>query len=181
MVCLKLPKYHHKYVSESRDPGSKSTWRWLLPACGSGDQHREYDMSHDISLGTYHEVGTVRNIGLRSSAGKGRFATHFPLRIAPYSSGFSREPGSTGAHSVAGTVSRSTFGRSGTYTLQCNLNPLVLDADMLHKRKCIYEKNVSTRPGTAKSTTAQQWQTAQTEQHSDVGEQTDSINSMMWW
>jgi hypothetical protein len=134
-------------------------------------------MSHDDRLGTYHEVGTVGNIGLRSGAGKGRFARHAPLRVAPYSSGLRRDPGSTGAQSVAGTVSRSTFGRSGTYTLQCNLNPLVLDADMLHKRKCIYEKNVSTRSGTADSAAARQWQT---EQHSDAGERTDSINSMMW-
>jgi hypothetical protein len=141
------------------------------------------NMSHD-SLGTYHEIGTLRNIGVRSSAGKGRFAKDVPLRIGTYSSGFRREPGSAGTQNVAGTVSRSTFGRSGTYTLQCNLNPLVLDADMLHKRRCIYEKHVSTRPGTAKSATLQQWQTAQTrhsvEERSDVGEQTDSINSMMW-
>lgn len=160
--------------------------------CGSvgqfGGQQREHDsssrnMSHD-SLGTYHEVGTLRNISLRSSAGKGRFAKHAPLRIATYSSGLRREAGSAGTQNVAGTVSRSTFGRSGTYTLQCNLNPLVLDADMLNKRKCIYEKTVSTHPGTAKSVTLQQWQTAQTglnvEERSDVGERTDSMNSMMW-
>jgi hypothetical protein len=160
--------------------------------CGSvgqfGGQQREHDscnrnMSHD-SLGTYHEVGSLGNISLRSSAGKGRFAKHAPLRIATYSSGFRRGPGGTGTQNVVGTVSRSTFGRSGTYTLQCNLNPLVLDADMLNKRKCIYEKNVSTHPGTAKSLTLQQWQTAQTrlnaEERSDVGARTDSINSMMW-
>lgn len=147
--------------------------------CGSvgqfGGQQREHD-----SLGTYHEVGSVGNISLRSSAGKGRFAKHVPLKAATYRRG----PGGTGTQNVVGTVSRSTFGRSGTYTLQCNLNPLVLDANMLNKRKCIYEKNVSTHPGTAKSVTLQQWQTAQTrlniEEHSDVGEQTDSINSMMW-
>jgi hypothetical protein len=160
--------------------------------CGSvgqfGGQQREHDscsrnMSHD-NLGTYHEVGSLGNISLRSSAGKGRFAKHVPLRTGTYSSGFRRGPGGTGTQNVVGTVSRSTFGRSGTYTLQCNLNPLVLDADMLNKRKCIYEKNVSTHPGTAKSVTPQQWQTAQTrldvEERSDVGERTDSINSMMW-
>jgi len=94
------------------------------------------------------------------------------------------EPGNM-TQNVAGTVSRSTFGHSGTYTLRCNLNPLALDVDILNKRKCIYEKNVSTRPGTATSASLQKWHNPLSTlnvvaEHPEAGEGTNHINSMMW-
>lgn len=131
------------------------------------------------SVGTYRDVGSCS-----SSTGRGRFRNDIPLRIDTYSSGFRMEPGNMTQH-VAGTVSRSTFGHSGTYTLKCNLNPLALDVDTLNKRKCIYEKNVSTRPGTATSASLQKWHNPPrtlnvVEEHPEAGEGTNSINSMMW-
>jgi hypothetical protein len=133
----------------------------------------------NYSSGTYRDVGACRNVSERSIAGRGRFANAIPLRIDTYSSRFRTEPGRTMTQTVAGTVSRSTFSQSGTYTLRCNLNPLALDANMLSKRKCIYEKNISTNPGTAKSA-AFQSRFSVAEEHPEVGEGSDSINSMMW-
>jgi len=142
------------------------------------------------SFERYHEVGASsslpgRNVGERSSAGRGRFANGIPLRIDTYNSWFRREPGSTMTETVAGTVSRSTFGRSGTYTLKCNLNPLALDANKLNKRKCIYEKSVTTHPGMAKSATLHTWHNPQSRlsvvgEPPVVDEGQNNISSMMW-
>jgi hypothetical protein len=144
------------------------------------DQQSVYNRNmSNYSFGTYHDVGACRNVSERSSAGKGRFANAIPLRIDTYSSRIRTEPGRTMTQTVAaGTVSRSTFSRSGTYTLRCNLNPLAVDADTLSKRKCIYEK-ISTHPGTTKSVVLQS-RFSVPEEHPEVGERSDSINSMMW-
>ncbi|KAJ9583056.1 hypothetical protein L9F63_022598 [Diploptera punctata] len=119
------------------------------------------------------------NFNERSSAGKGRFASGIPSRIDSYSSRLRRESGATMSQLAAGSVTRSTFGRSGTYTLKCNLNPLALAAEQRNKRKCIYEKNtgISTLPG--------KWIPPQnrfnvTQQPLELAERKDSINSMMW-
>jgi hypothetical protein len=145
-----------------------------LPECGSVWQTGGHQKAYN-SVGTYRDVGSCR-----SSTGRGRFRNDIPLRIDTYSSGFRTEPGNM-TQNVAGTVSQSTFGHSGTYTLKCNLNPLALDVDMLNKRKCIYEKNVSTRPGTATSATVQKWHNRPSvEEHPEAGEGANSINSMMW-
>lgn len=140
----------------------------------TGGQQKAYN-----SAGTYRDVGSCS-----SSTGRGRFRNDIPLRIDTYSSGFRMEPGNM-TQNVAGTVSRSTFGHSGTYTLRCNLNPLALDVDILNKRKCIYEKNVSTRPGTATSASLQKWHNPLSTlnvvaEHPEAGEGTNHINSMMW-
>lgn len=188
-LCSKLPKYR-RYTSESRDPGLKSTWRWLLPECGSEwqvrtegvrDQQRVHNRNtSDYSSGMYRDVGACINSSERNSAGKGRFANAIPLRTDTCSSSFRTEPGRAMTQTLAGTVCRSPFSRSGTYTLRCNLNPLALDADVLNKRKCIYEKNISTHPGTAKFASLQSRFSA-VEEHPEVGEGSDSMNSMMWW
>lgn len=140
----------------------------------TGGQQKAYN-----SAETYRDVGSCS-----SSTGRGRFRNDIPLRIDTYSSGFRMEPVNI-AQNVAGTVSRSTFGHSGTYTLRCNLNPLARDVDMLNKRKCIYEKNVSTRPGTATSASLQKWHNPSStlnvvSEHPEAGEGTNHMNSMMW-
>jgi hypothetical protein len=144
------------------------------------DQQRVCDRNtSSYSSGTYRDIGACRNVSERSSAGKGRFANAIPLRIDRYSSRFSTEPARTLSQTVAGTVSRNIISRSGTYTLECNLNPLALDACLLSKRKCIYEKNLSTHSGTAKSGTLQSGFSV-AEGHPEVGKGIDGINSMMW-
>nr|CAD7409752.1 unnamed protein product [Timema cristinae] len=92
---------------------------------------------------------------------------------------------------IGGSITKSTFGKSGTYTLKCNLKPLLTEIEFKNKRKCIYEKNPGSKDSVLRqldqTKTADRWLNPQSrincaDNHASAETRSESVesDSMMW-